>query len=123
VRKDARDAAAEATSRAERLAAILNMTADGIVVIDARGTIESFNLDAQRLFGYAESEVVGRNVSILHTLLHHEVAGIGLGLPTTTRMVEAHGGRIVSTARPLVAHGSRPPSAGARLTQTPKPGA
>jgi len=51
-----------ATARAERLDAILNTTADGIIVIDARGTIEAFNRGAQALFGYPEAEVMGRNV-------------------------------------------------------------
>ena len=46
-RKESRDAAAAATARAERLDAILNMTADGIIVIDAKGTIEAFNPGAQ----------------------------------------------------------------------------
>ena len=71
-RKESRDAAAAATSRAERLDAILNMTADGIIVIDARGRIEAFNPGAQALFGYPESEVIGRNVSLLMPSPHHE---------------------------------------------------
>ena len=71
-RKESRDAAAAATSRAERLDAILNMTADGIIVIDARGRIEAFNPGAQTLFGYPESEVIGRNVSLLMPSPHHE---------------------------------------------------
>ena len=49
-----------ATGRAERLDAILNMTADGIIVIDAKGRIEAFNRGAQDLFGYPEDEVLGR---------------------------------------------------------------
>jgi two-component system sensor kinase FixL len=65
-------AAATATARAERLDAILNMTVDGIIVIDANGTIEAFNRGAQKLFGYPEAEVVGRNVSILMASPHHE---------------------------------------------------
>ena len=36
------------------------MTADGIIVIDAKGRIEAFNRGAQDLFGYPEDEVLGR---------------------------------------------------------------
>jgi len=61
-----------ATARAERLDAILNTTVDGIIAIDARGTIEAFNRGAQVLFGYPESEVIGRNVSMLMPAPHHE---------------------------------------------------
>jgi PAS domain S-box-containing protein len=67
-----RTAGADAVARAERLDAILNMTADGIIVIDAQGRIEAFNRGAQQLFGYPESEVLGRNVSILMPSPHHE---------------------------------------------------
>jgi PAS domain S-box-containing protein len=64
--------AATAMARAERLDAILNMTADGIIVIDAKGRIEAFNRGAQDLFGYHEDEVLGRNVSLLMPAPHHE---------------------------------------------------
>jgi PAS domain S-box-containing protein len=67
-----RSAADVAAARAERLDAILNMTADGVIVIDARGRIEAFNPGAQQLFGYPESEVLGRNVSLLMPSPHHE---------------------------------------------------
>ena len=67
-----RQTAATATARAERLDAILNTTVDGIIVIDASGTIEAFNRGAQELFGYPESEMLGRNVSLLMPSPHHE---------------------------------------------------
>ena len=48
-----------------RWAAIIEAAVDGIVVIDARGRIEAFNPAAERLFGYSEADVLGRNVSML----------------------------------------------------------
>ncbi len=65
-------ALALATSRADRLDTILNTTVDGIIVIDERGTIESFNSGAEALFGYTQDEVLGRNVSMLMASPDHE---------------------------------------------------
>jgi PAS domain S-box-containing protein len=44
---------------------IVDSTVDGIIVIDSRGRIEVFNQAAERMFGYPESDVIGRNVSML----------------------------------------------------------
>jgi two-component system sensor kinase FixL len=49
----------------ERWRSVIQSAVDAIVLIDARVRIEAFNPAAERLFGYAESEVLGRNVSML----------------------------------------------------------
>jgi two-component system sensor kinase FixL len=45
--------------------AIIETAVDAIVLIDRRGHIEAFNPAAERLFGYAAAEVIGRTVSML----------------------------------------------------------
>lgn len=48
-----------------KLEAVLNSIADAVINVDSDGTILSFNLAAERIFGYPENEVIGRNVSLL----------------------------------------------------------
>ena len=55
-----------------RLLSIINSAVDGIIVIDGRGHVESFNPGAERLFGYTQAEVVGRNVSLLMPSPYHD---------------------------------------------------
>jgi PAS domain S-box-containing protein len=55
-----------ATTLAEaRWRAIIDSAVDGIIVIDHRGAIEACNRAAERMFGYSEPEVKGRNVTLL----------------------------------------------------------
>lgn len=62
---DERAAERALEARESQLSSILGTVPDAMVVIDDHGLIQSFSAAAERLFGYAESEVLGRNVSLL----------------------------------------------------------
>jgi PAS domain S-box-containing protein len=61
----------ELRDREARTRAILEMAVDGIVTIDELGAIETFNPAAERIFGYAADEVIGRNVKVLMPAPYH----------------------------------------------------
>ena len=52
-------------SNESRLKAILDNTVDGIITINTRGIIESFNPAAEQLFGFSEKDIRGQNVNLL----------------------------------------------------------
>ena len=58
--------------QAQHTQAILNNMVDGLITIDQAGIIASFNLAAERIFGYMAEEVLGQNVKILMPNPHRD---------------------------------------------------
>ncbi|MCF2902164.1 PAS domain S-box protein [Pseudoalteromonas sp. OFAV1] len=56
---------AEKSAEESRLEAILSTAVDGIVTINIKGVILSFNKAAENIFGWQQHEVLGKNVKIL----------------------------------------------------------
>ncbi|MEO1060181.1 MAG: PAS domain S-box protein [Actinomycetota bacterium] len=88
-RSEARLRASEA-----RLAAVLTAAPDGIVVMDERGTIESFSDSAERIFGWSADAVIGSGVEVLmpegHAVAHQGhieryLRGAGVGMVGSRR--------------------------------------
>ena len=55
-----------------RLRALVDTAVDGVILIDARGTVLMFNPACEKLFGYPREEVLGRNVKMLMPAPYHE---------------------------------------------------
>jgi PAS domain S-box-containing protein len=51
--------------REQRLRALVATAVDGVMIIDAAGTVQEYNPACERLFGYPADEVVGNNVKML----------------------------------------------------------
>lgn len=55
----------EAKKSAQLVESIVETVIDGIITIDSKGTVQSFNSAAARLFGYTPAEIIGSNVNSL----------------------------------------------------------
>ncbi|HEU5038187.1 MAG TPA: EAL domain-containing protein [Nocardioides sp.] len=64
VRMHARVTAAEASTA--RLAGIVDSVSDALLTVDLDGIVTSWNRAAEELWGYAPTEIVGRDVALLH---------------------------------------------------------
>jgi PAS domain S-box-containing protein len=49
----------------ERMRSVVDHVVDGIITIDERSAVQTFNPAAERIFGYAASEMIGQNVKVL----------------------------------------------------------
>ncbi|MEO7837815.1 MAG: PAS domain S-box protein, partial [Anaerolineales bacterium] len=68
-RKKSEQAVREA---AARLTTVANTAVDGLILIDAHGSIMMFNRACERLFRYTGREVIGKNVKYLMPSPYHE---------------------------------------------------
>jgi two-component system sensor kinase FixL len=50
---------------AQDLRALLDAAVDAVIVIDARGRIDTFNRAAEQMFGFSAAEILGQNVNLL----------------------------------------------------------
>ena len=67
-RKHAED---ELRESAQRIKTIVDTVVDGLITISDQGLVESFNPAAERIFGFAATEVVGQNIKMLMPEPYH----------------------------------------------------
>ena len=60
-----RQAEQDLIAREAHLKSILETVPDAMIVIDERGTMQSFSSAAERLFGYQAHDVIGKNIKML----------------------------------------------------------
>jgi PAS domain S-box-containing protein len=84
----------------ERWRSIIESAVDGIIVIDAYGRIEAVNPAVERLFGFREADLIGRNVNMLMPSPYHEEHDVYLARYLATGMRKIIGvGREVTGLR------------------------
>ncbi|MCC6220737.1 MAG: PAS domain S-box protein, partial [Deltaproteobacteria bacterium] len=54
----------------EKLRTIIKTALDGIIVIDEKGLIDTFNPAAEKMFGYSAEEIYGKSINMLMTEPH-----------------------------------------------------
>ena len=70
-RRQTAKAIADLAHREAVLRSLLDTSPDAMLVIDSHGIVSSFSASAERLFGWAEAEVIGHNVSMLMPAPYH----------------------------------------------------
>ena len=70
--EDLQQLAAALAEQSHLTQAILDTAAEGIITIDQRGIVESFNPAAEMIFGYPSAEVIGKNIKMLMPSPHSQ---------------------------------------------------
>lgn len=81
----------------EQTQAIINNMVDGVITINQTGIMTSFNPAAERIFGYAPEEVLGRNIKMLMPNPDHDAHDGYLHNFKTTRVA-----RIIGIGREVI---------------------
>jgi two-component system, LuxR family, sensor kinase FixL len=63
--REAMQSSQDAAAREAHVKSILDTIPDAMIVIDERGVIQSFSAAAERLFGYAPDDVIGKNIKMM----------------------------------------------------------
>jgi len=78
---EARSLTREITEQSSgHLQLILDNIKDVVITVDSDGAIESFNPTGERVFGYSQTEVIGRRIDLLLPALGEQHAGVVTGL-------------------------------------------
>ncbi|MDQ0472637.1 ATP-binding protein [Labrys wisconsinensis] len=72
--EDARQAALAAGRRADELQAVLDTATDGVIILDADGSIVGINRSAEALFGYETEAIAGKSLAMLLAQESHRAA-------------------------------------------------
>ncbi|MBS1218496.1 MAG: signal transduction protein [Proteobacteria bacterium] len=94
-----------------QMRAVVDTAAEGIVVVNEQGVIDTFNAAAEKLFGYAAQEIRGRP---LGWLLPECVTGKGAPLPAA-RELETYGVRRSGKSAPMAVRSSELHISGRRM--------
>ncbi len=94
-----------------QMRAVVDTAAEGIVVVNEQGVIDTFNAAAEKLFGYAAQEIRGRP---LGWLLPECVTGTGAPLPAA-REFETYGVRRSGKSAPMAVRSSELHISGRRM--------
>ena len=59
------EAVTQLKAKAQQLRAVIDTAVNGVLMLDAVGTILIYNRACKQLFGYASDEIVGRNIAMI----------------------------------------------------------
>ncbi len=82
---------------AGKLTAVMDAVGDGIITINKKGIIQTFNRAATQLFGYTVEEVLNQNINILMPEPYHSEHDNYISNYTTTRVP-----KVIGTGREVV---------------------